>query len=109
MICIQIFRERARLIPESITEKKYKVTTDWEGKLYIGIALKWDYEKGTVQISMTGYVRAALHDFQHDKPKQMQESPYPWTQPITERTIRFCQKKYQLKNWMNIIRKYFRK
>ena len=23
-------------------EDKYKVTTDWEGKFYIGIALKWD-------------------------------------------------------------------
>ena len=31
-------------------ETKYKVTTDWGGKLYIGIALKWDYEKGTVQL-----------------------------------------------------------
>ena len=33
-------------------ESKYKVSTDWEGKLYIGIALKWDYEKGTVRLSM---------------------------------------------------------
>ena len=24
-------------------ETKYKVTTDWEGKLYIGIALKWHH------------------------------------------------------------------
>ena len=29
-------------------EDKYKVNTYWEGKLYIGISLKWDYEKGTV-------------------------------------------------------------
>ena len=29
-------------------EEKYKVTTDWEGKLYIGIALKSDYEKCTI-------------------------------------------------------------
>ena len=42
---------------------KYKVTTDWEGRLYIGIALKWDYEKGTVQLSIPGYVCAALHVF----------------------------------------------
>ena len=46
-------------------EDNYKVTTDWEGKLYIGIALKWDYEKGTIQLSMPGYVRAALHLFQY--------------------------------------------
>ena len=44
-------------------ETKYKVTTDWEVKLYIGIALKWDYEKVTFQLSMPGYVRAALHAF----------------------------------------------
>ena len=50
-------------------ETKYKVTIDWEGNLYIGIALKWDYEKGKVQLSMPGYVRAALHAFQHEKPK----------------------------------------
>ena len=31
---------------------------------------------------MPGYVRAALHYFQHDKPKQPQESLYPLTQPI---------------------------
>ena len=37
-------------------EDKYTVTTDQEGKLYIGIALKWDHEKGTVQLSMPGYV-----------------------------------------------------
>ena len=61
-------------------ETKYKVTTDWEGKLYIGIALKWDYEKGTVQLSMPGYVRAALHAFQafqHEKPILPQDSLYP--------------------------------
>ena len=62
--------------------KKYKVNTDWEGKLYIGIALKWDHEKVTVQLSMPGYVPAALHDFQHKKTKQQQDSPYPWKQTV---------------------------
>ena len=50
-------------------ETKYKVTTDWEGKFFTGIALKWDYEKGTLQLSMPGYVRVPLHSFQHEKPK----------------------------------------
>ena len=59
-----------------------KVTTDLEGKLYIGIALKWEYGKGTVQLSMPGYVRATLHAFQHEKLKRLQDSPYPWTQPV---------------------------
>ena len=42
-------------------EDKYKVTTYWEGKLYIGIALKWGYEKGMVQLSIPGYVCAVLY------------------------------------------------
>ena len=66
---------------KSVLEDKYTVTTYWEGKLYIGIALKWDYEKYSVQLSIPGYVRAALHSFQHQK-KSPQDSPYPWTQPI---------------------------
>ena len=48
----------------------------------IGIALNWDHEKGTVQISMPGYVSAGLHAFQNDKPKLLQDSPYPWKQPV---------------------------
>ena len=46
---------------KSALEDKYKVTTDWEGKLYIGISLNWYYEKVTVQISMPSYVHAALY------------------------------------------------
>ena len=63
-------------------EDKYKVATYREVKLYIGIALKWDYEKFTFQISLLGYVHAVLHYFQHKKTKQNQNSTYPWTQPI---------------------------
>ena len=67
---------------KSALEDKYKVTTDWEGTLYIGIALKWDHEKGTVQLSIPGYVRAELHSLQHTKPTRPQDSPYPWIQSI---------------------------
>ena len=63
-------------------ETKYKVTIDWEGGLNIGISLKWDYEKGMVQLSIPCYLCAALHAFQQEKPKQPQDSPYPWTQPF---------------------------
>ena len=51
-------------------ETKYKVTTYWEGKLYIEIALNWDYDKGMVQLYIPIYKRAVLHSFQQDKPKQ---------------------------------------
>ena len=50
----------------------------------INIALNQDYDKATVQLSILGYVRAAIHLLQHDKPKRLQDSPYPWTQPFYE-------------------------
>ena len=40
----------------SALEDKYKVATYWEVKLYTGIALNWDYEKGTVKLSIPGYL-----------------------------------------------------
>ena len=67
---------------KSELETKYKVTTDWESKLYIGIELKCDHGKGRVKLSMPGYVHAALHAFQHEKPKKPQDSPYPWAQTV---------------------------
>ena len=47
--------------------------------------MKWDYEKGTVQLLMPGYVRAEIHSLQHEKPKIPQDSLYSWTQPIKEK------------------------
>ena len=107
--CIKYSGKEHALHLKAKLETKYKVTKDWEGKLYIGISLKWDHEKGTVQLSMPGYVRATLHACQHKKPKRPQDSPYPWTQPFMERKIRCYHKNHQLKNWMNIIIKDFRK
>ena len=53
-------------------EEKIKVTTYWDGKIYVGISLTWDHEICMVQLAMSWYVHAALHYFQH-------EPPYPWT------------------------------
>ena len=90
-------------------EDKYKVTTYWEGKLYIGIALKWDYEKVTVQLSMPEYVRKALRSFQHDKPNITSTHLAPVHNPYMVKTITCYQKNYQLKNCMKIIIKDTRK
>ena len=37
-------------------KEQYTITTDWTGKLYIGITLRWDYKKGLVDLSMPGYI-----------------------------------------------------
>ena len=35
----------------------YQVEVDWDGGLYCGIELKWNYKKGYVDIAMPGYVK----------------------------------------------------
>ena len=77
---------------KSEIEDKYKLNTDWEVKLYIRVAVKWGYEKGMVRLSITGYIRAALNSFQHEKPKIPQDSLYHWTQPIYEKNQMIAEK-----------------
>ena len=55
--------------------------SDWKGERYIGIDLKWDYEKRTLQTSMDGYVKKALLQFQHDIPKQHHYAPSKYHTP----------------------------
>jgi hypothetical protein len=60
---------------------KYKITTDWEGQLYLGITLKWDYNQRTVDLSMPEYVSKALTRFNHPPPSRPQNAPHSWTKP----------------------------
>ena len=48
-------------------KEKYTISEDWETKLYIGITLEWDYSKQTIDLSMPGYVTAALQRFLHQQ------------------------------------------
>jgi len=54
----------------------YEVEEDWDGKLYCGITLKWDYEKRHVDISMPGYISKLLSRFEHKSPAKPQHSPH---------------------------------
>ena len=58
------------LPPQGIPGRKTIITTDWDGKIYVEISLTWDYDKGTVKLTMTGYVNISLHSFQKKKPKK---------------------------------------
>ncbi len=46
-------------------KKKYKLTKDWDGDLYCGICLKWDYKACTLDISMPGYIPKQLQKYKH--------------------------------------------
>ena len=59
----------------------YKISEDWDGKLYCGLKLESDYYKREVMVSMPKYVTKALHKFQHSTPKRAQYAPHQWTHP----------------------------
>jgi hypothetical protein len=52
-----------------------KLKTDWEGKVYSGVSLKWDYINRTCDISMPGYVSNVLIKCQQDAPKHPHHTP----------------------------------
>lgn len=62
-------------------QQHYEITIDWTGGQYLGLNLDWDYTKGTVDISMPGYIERALLRFNHPPPKRAQHSPHAWTAP----------------------------
>jgi hypothetical protein len=63
---------------QQVLEEHYKITMDWEGKRYIGITIDWDYKRRQVHLSMPGYIKAALLQFQHNK-RHKQLSPFQST------------------------------
>ena len=47
----------------------YKIENYWGGKLYCGIELGWNYERGWVDTSMRTYVNIQLVLYDHPQPK----------------------------------------
>jgi hypothetical protein len=54
----------------------YTLTEDWTVILYCGIALDWDYTNYTINISMPGYNKRKLQEYNHVKSKTIQTYPY---------------------------------
>jgi hypothetical protein len=67
----------------------YEVATDWAGKLYCGLTIQWNYPERHVNISMPGYVEAALHKFQHPSPTKAEDAPHDWTKPTYGATVQY--------------------
>jgi hypothetical protein len=62
--------------------RSYELTTVWEGKVYSGMTLKWDYKNRKCDISMPGYISNVLSKFQHDTPKHPQHTPFRHVMPV---------------------------
>ena len=63
-------------------KKIYKISEDWDRKLYCGLNLEWYYYKRELLISTPNYMIKALQKFQHPIPKRAQYAPHKWTRPI---------------------------
>jgi hypothetical protein len=74
----------------SALETEYTFSKDWIGGLYCGITLNWDYANKNVDLSMPGYIKYALHKFQHPLPKRPQYAPHNWTVPAYGQRIQYA-------------------
>jgi hypothetical protein len=74
-------REHAEQLMTCI-KKNYNISRDWNGTAYCGLTLEWDYKNRTVDLSMPGYIKAALHKYQHAAPERPEHAPYTWNPPI---------------------------
>jgi hypothetical protein len=63
-------------------KKNYNISSDWKGIAYCGLTLEWDYKNGTVDLSMPGYIKAALHKYQHAAPTRTGHAPHTWNPPV---------------------------
>jgi hypothetical protein len=63
-------------------KKNYNISSDWNGTAYCGLTLEWDYKNRTVDLYMPGYIKAALHKYQHPAPARPEHAPYTWNPPI---------------------------
>jgi hypothetical protein len=63
-------------------KKNYDISSDWTGSVYCGLKIDWDSTNGTVDLSMPGYTKAALHEYQHPSPTHTEHAPYQWNMPI---------------------------
>jgi hypothetical protein len=54
----------------------YNLAQDWTGNLYCGITLEWVYVASTVKISMPGYIKKKLQEYEHVASNKKQTCPY---------------------------------
>jgi hypothetical protein len=74
-------REHAEHLMTCI-KKKYNISSDWNGTAYCVLTLDWDYKDRIVNLSMPGYIKAALHKYQHPAPARPEHAPHTWNPPI---------------------------
>jgi hypothetical protein len=62
-----IGHEHAEHLKASL-EKHYEISSDRTGSAYCGLKIDWDYITKVLELYMPGYIKSALHKFQHPNP-----------------------------------------
>jgi hypothetical protein len=62
-------------IYKTTLEKHQGITFNLTGGKYVGISLKWDYDKRMLHTSVPDFVKNRLHKFQHSIPPKPQHTP----------------------------------
>ena len=70
----EISRERTCDTPSWCITTVLKITIDWEGNIYCGLTLEWDYNKQTMNTSIPGYIQKTL--YQVKIPHKKKDSRY---------------------------------
>jgi hypothetical protein len=81
-------REHAEHLMTCI-KKNYNISSDWNGTTYCGLTLDWNYKNRSVDLSMSGYIKAALHKYQHPAPARPEDAPHGWNPPIYGAKMQF--------------------
>jgi hypothetical protein len=74
-------KQHAHHLIAALKQDYQAVTTDWEGTLFCGITLNWDYKARLVDLWMPGYVEKALQEFQHVEPTKVEHQPHCNNEP----------------------------
>ena len=64
-----------------VLSKRYKISSDWAGKCYLGLGLDWNDEKREMHLSILAYIIGALKCFNHENPQKPQDQPYIHVKP----------------------------
>ena len=68
----------------------YAISTDWERKMYLGLKIDWNYSEEYVDILMPEYVKKALDEIKHPKPKIPSYAPHFWSVPAYGRRLQMA-------------------
>jgi hypothetical protein len=59
----------------NVLKGDYEISEDWNGELYCGITLQWDYKSIILDTSIQGYVHKQLVRYKHVRPKKPVDTP----------------------------------